>query len=156
MKKGLSTGRTRGKEMSLKEGPKTSRSVGGGGLGRSTVHRLLQRTSVFTENQKLRVLAGYLIPPSVFPPPGGHVAAAASRPGCPQRPLRLLRLLLLPGVHGAVCGVLLPSGRGHVHGSHLRVGVTTSGWCTRRRSRLSYQRKITTKEKKMTSIFDLS
>lgn len=82
---------------------------------------------MFTVN----VAAGDVMPPSVVTPPGVHVAAAESRPGRPQRPLWLLRLLLLPGFHGALCGVFLPSGRGHVHGSHLRVGVMmshSSGW----------------------------
>lgn len=67
-----------------------------------------------------------LTPPSGPVSPGVHAAAAESRPDRPQLPLWLLRLLLLPGFHGALCGVFLPRGRGHVHGTHLRVGVATS------------------------------
>lgn len=102
----------------------------GGGCGGSTSSKLLQQKVSFSvhrpyKKSKVVILACSLIPHLLVVPPGVHAAAAESRPNRPQLPLRLLRHLLLPGVHGAVRGVFLPSGGGHVHGPHLRVGVTT-------------------------------
>ncbi|XP_061690300.1 solute carrier family 49 member A3 isoform X1 [Syngnathoides biaculeatus] len=83
--------------------------------GAALLGRYVDKTKRFTEAVKINMAFSAL----------AGVSDAAAERCCGGRvlALRLLRVFHLPGGHGAVRGMLLPCGRGHLGRTHLHIGT---------------------------------